>query len=217
MNSKIAVISGASNGIGAAVAEKLVSKKYIVYNLDIRPCKNANIISIITDISDEISIMSALKNIPYIDVVVNNAGIMTRGTIFDSDPSDFESIFSINVKGSWLLLKYSIPKMKQGVVVQISSNHAIKKDSDPGLYTLTKMTVANMQELASKTIPHITFKTAFLGHVDTELGRYDLSEAQIVLKNKESSSKEKVAQVLFDLITQKHTKVTYVHPDFIFS
>lgn len=212
-----AVISGGSNGIGLAVGRKLVEEGYTVYALDTHSCADTNIHWIKTDVTNENSIIHALAEINQIDILVNNAGVMRRGTIFDSSEEDFDAIFNVNVKGSWLLLKNAAKKMKEGIIVQISSNHATFNDPDPGLYTLSKKAVADLIMIAQKSAPRLQYKVAFLGHVDTSLGRYNLSEAEIQKKNIQAQDVEIVADKIQALIFSRWKKLEYMHPEFKYS
>ena len=172
-DNKTILISGASSGIGAALASELAKRGATVYAIDkTRPDKAIDsvdyLLADLTDIDQTRSALSSIKN--TIDVLINNAGIMRRGTILDATEEDFDLLIQNNLKSSWLLLKLVEPLLSEAAtVVQISSGHALKPEADPGLYTLTKMATAALAEILALTRPNLHVKTVYPGPVLTPL------------------------------------------------
>ena len=133
---KIALITGASRGIGFAITKKLADEGYMVaagYRdkmtaiLDLKKQFN-NIIPIKIDVSSEGSIFQALelieKNLGGVDILVNNAGISQIKPFLELTDQDWNEMFSVNLLGAVRCVKFTIPKMiekKWGRIINISS------------------------------------------------------------------------------------------------
>lgn len=204
----IAVISGAERGLGHALTKLL--KNYEVYSLDIKkgkPLKNKKYIK--TNITNEENIKKTIKKIKKIDLLINNAAIMKRGTIYEATTKDFEEAFTINVKGTWLLTKHALPKLnKNAKVIMISSRHQ-NLPLNPGLYGLTKKNVLHLAELLKKE-PHIKqnkiqIKTAILGPFNTELSRTGYTKQEY--KKRNTQTKEEIAKQVHELITTNKKQI----------
>lgn len=122
---KKVLITGASGAIGRAIAEYFVEKGYKVFA---GYCKNKPKIdgaeSIFIDVTDKNSIKDALKYMGGVDVLVNNAGISEQKLFTDIEEEDWDRIFSVNIKGMYMVTKEAISKMiskKSGRIINISS------------------------------------------------------------------------------------------------
>jgi 3-oxoacyl-[acyl-carrier protein] reductase len=180
LNGRTAVITGGSGGIGNALAKALVSKGVRVFSIDRqRPEQPVmGVTYLLADITQPAQVKRALDKVGRVDVLINNAGIMRRGTLFDSSVEDFDALFGINVRGSWLVLKCA-RLAKRAMVVQITSRHATNPAADPGLYSLTKQTTMHLAELVKKTRPGYDVRIVFPGPVDTKLLRYGRSKESV--------------------------------------
>jgi NAD(P)-dependent dehydrogenase (short-subunit alcohol dehydrogenase family) len=137
MQNRTAIITGAGNGIGKAIAERLSKDGFFVLLVDIdKPGVEAATASIgtdkaafyLTDITDEIQVRSLYNSIEKrhgnIDVLVNNAGIIRDNMIWKMSASDFDAVINVNLKGTWLMCREAAKKMKQqhsGRIINISS------------------------------------------------------------------------------------------------
>ncbi|MFH1645833.1 MAG: oxidoreductase [Candidatus Omnitrophota bacterium] len=130
---KVALITGASSGIGKSTAKKLLKADYIVYGVSRRIEKmadikdlGANILSM--DITDDASILNAVNAIineqGRIDVLINNAGFGSYGAVEDVSVSEARYQFEVNLFGLARLTQLILPHMrknKYGKIVNISS------------------------------------------------------------------------------------------------
>ena len=119
------LITGASGAIGRGIAEYFVEKGYKVFA---GYCKNKPEIkgaeSIFIDVTDKNSIKDAFLYMGGVDVLVNNAGISEQKLFTDIEEEDWDRIFSVNIKGMYMVTKEAIPKMisnKSGRIINISS------------------------------------------------------------------------------------------------
>jgi len=204
LKNKLILITGGSSGIGFEMVKLMSEKGAKVIVLDIQDPQSTlqDVMFIKTDITKSLEIQKALKEIDGgIDILINNAGIIRRGDIFASTEDDFDSLVSILVKASWLMIKETKNKFRNHpTILQILSAHAIRPTKDPGLYTIFKQTVWNMMENIKRDFPEYKIKLGFPGPVDTPLARYGLEEKDIAEKVKIMHKPEYVAAKLLELL-----------------
>lgn len=133
MNSKVALVTGASSGIGAATALKLKSLGYTVYaaarRVDrMRDLGKAGINVLALDVTDDVSMQTGIDSIisssGRIDVLVNNAGYGSYGAVEDVSLEEARAQFEVNVFGAVRLIQLALPHMRHnrsGTIVNITS------------------------------------------------------------------------------------------------
>lgn len=210
---KHVLISGASNGIGRALAEELVAAGAVITNFDIdKPDKELDgMTTLKANITDSDDIEDALNELKSpIDVLICNAGVMRRGTLMDSTEDDFELLFDVNVKGSWLLLKSSVPHLNPGAMIAImASRYAQKPRPDPALYGLTKVTIYHLGLLAKETLPDFDFKFILPGPTNTDLARHGVSGLALKQKEKIMGKPEHLAGLIIKLFDSNHSHLIF--------
>jgi len=152
---KKVIITGACNGIGLALAKQFILNGDEVISLDIsEPSEQLeNYTFIKTDITNTQELVSALNQIGNFDLLINNAGVMKRGTLLESTEHDYDFIMDVNVKAAWNLTKLALPNLsKEGQIVFISSRHGTHPKINPGLYSLSKIAVIELAKLFDKSI-----------------------------------------------------------------
>lgn len=208
---KTIIITGGERGLGYELATKYLQEGNIVYSLDLKKTntqKNKKYIK--TNITNEREVIHALKKIPKIDILINNAGIMRRGTTFESTQKEFDELFSVNVKGVWLTTKHALPKLnKNAKVVMISSRHS-NLPPNPGIYGLTKKTLEHIGELLEKEPTaikkKILVKTAILGPFESELSKTGYTKKEYS-KRKNILKTDEVAKKVHKFIESKKKKM----------
>lgn len=137
MRNKIAIVSGASKGIGAAIVTKLADLDFRVFLVDIikpesdllKKLKNPSHHQFITcDITEELQVESlfnsVVKDSGQINVLVNNAGIIRDNLIVNMPVADFKQVIHTNLFGTWLMCRQAAIHMreqKSGSIINISS------------------------------------------------------------------------------------------------
>ncbi|MFE2599469.1 oxidoreductase [Streptomyces sp. NPDC059396] len=133
MTTQVALITGASSGIGAEVARKLKSKGYIVYGAARRADRLAEleadgIRTFEMDVTDDASITAGVKGIidetGRIDVLVNSAGYGLLGSVEETPVGDGRHMFEVNVFGAMRLTQLVVPYMREqrsGRIINVSS------------------------------------------------------------------------------------------------
>jgi len=168
LQDKVAIITGASSGIGAATAELFAQEGAKVVISDIQDEKGRevaagigeNAIFFHHDISQEKDWQEALaacmKKFGRLDVLVNNAGILVSGTVESSTINDFRRANAVMVEGVFLGCKYAIEQMKEtgggsivnvsSVAAQIAQPHFLPYSAAKGaVRTMTKAIAAHCQ------------------------------------------------------------------------
>ena len=136
---RVAVITGGSRGIGAAVAEAFYNNgaKVALIDINIKECQEralaidasgSDAIALQADVTAETQVQKAVDQIRErfgrIDILVNNAGVLHHVPIGEKTLADFEKIIKVNLTGAFIMCKSIIPVMKKigkGKIINISS------------------------------------------------------------------------------------------------
>jgi 3-oxoacyl-[acyl-carrier protein] reductase len=186
--SKVAVVTGASRGIGAAVAERLAADGFAVvvnYAASSAPAetlvraiesKGRRALAAKADVSDAAAVRNmfaaAEKAFGGVDVLVNNAGIMKLAKIADCDDASFDEQIAINLKGSFNGMREAARRLRDGGrIINFSTSVVGTKLETYGVYTATKAAVETMTAILSKELRgrRITVNAVAPGPVSTEL------------------------------------------------
>ena len=163
MDDQVAIITGGSKGLGAAMAAGLASAgaKLVVVSRNqdegetvaesIRSSFGVEVIAVPTDVTDPGDVKdmtnSVLEKFGRIDVLINSAGINIRGSIDDVSYEDFQQVQKTNVDGTWLCCKSVIPHMKQakyGRIVNMASTLGLVGLANRTPYTSSKGAVVQL-------------------------------------------------------------------------
>ena len=156
MEKKTAIVTGAGKGIGKAIALSLSREGYFVIltgrNADTLKQTAAEIsaaggrslvvpadVSRLEDVENLFS--KTLQESPTIDVIINNAGLGYFNPVEEMPEHEYEQMFDINVKGSFLISKKAIPLMKEqqkGHIVMITSDVARRVFAGGSVYCASK-------------------------------------------------------------------------------
>ncbi|NNB43664.1 oxidoreductase [Pseudomonas chlororaphis] len=133
MNCKVALVTGASSGIGEATALKLKALGYTVYAAARRvermhPLAQAGLHVLPLDVTDDASMQACVQDIlarsGRIDVLVNNAGYGSYGAVEDVPSDEARAQFEVNVFGAVRLIQLVLPQMRaqhSGTIINITS------------------------------------------------------------------------------------------------
>ena len=172
MNTKqVAIVTGASRGIGAAIAQRLAQDGYaVVVNYAGNAAEARDVVGAIeaqggealavrADVSDAAAVKamfdSTVERFGRVDVLVNNAGIMPPSlpTLADTDDDTFDRLFAVNVKGTFNTLREAATRLEQGGRVVNFSTSVIGLGL-PGyaVYGATKGAVEVMTNIMAKEL-----------------------------------------------------------------
>lgn len=158
---KVAVITGAASGIGKAIAVAFGAAHADVLLVDINAeatrqaadeikAAGGKADSYACDVTDPGSVnqvFTAINRGPAIDILVNSAGVAHIGNVLNTSVDDFERIFRVNVKGTYLCMQAALAGMAQrerGVVLNIASVAATAGLSNRFAYSMSKGAVLSM-------------------------------------------------------------------------
>ncbi|KAJ3651657.1 hypothetical protein Zmor_017682 [Zophobas morio] len=164
---KVAVVTGASSGIGEAITEFLVDKGLIVAGLARRServeekakqlsGKKGKLHAVKTDITKEEDIVNAFKwiekNLGHVHILINNAGISKENFLRDGDSASWKQTFDVNVMGLCIATREAVKIMSanniKGHIIHINSVAGHKVVDYPGInvYTASKHAVTTLAE-----------------------------------------------------------------------
>jgi 3-oxoacyl-[acyl-carrier protein] reductase len=168
-NQRVALVTGASRGIGAAVAERLAQdgfKVIVNYAGDaaaaetlVRSIEQAGgtALAAQADVSDPASVRKLFEAAETafggIDVLVNNAGIMGLASIADTDDAGFDRLIAVNLKGSFNTLREAAKRLRDGGrIINFSSSVVGLLQPTYGIYAATKAAVEAMTSVLAKEL-----------------------------------------------------------------
>ena len=158
MTQKVALVTGASSGIGEATALRLQAAGYLVYGAARRldrmtSLSDKGVRVLAMDITDEASMTAGVKQIladnNRIDVLVNNAGFGSYGALEDVPMDDARYQFEVNLFGMARLIQLVLPAMREqrsGRIINVSSIGGKIYEPMGGWYHATKFAVEGLSD-----------------------------------------------------------------------
>ncbi len=233
LKGKVALVTGASRGIGKAVAIKLAQAGATVIINYMGNAMRAeevveeinsfggNSLKIQADVSNSEQVEKMIKNIlerfPRIDILVNNAGITKDQLILRMKEEDFDNVISVNLKGVFLVSKAvsrQMFKQKSGKIVNITSIVGIIGNQGQANYVASKAGVIGLTKTMAKEFAarNINVNAIAPGFIETDMTQ-DLSDDLRDLMLKEIplgyfGKPEDVANLVEFLVSEKAKYIT---------
>lgn len=187
LHGKTALITGASSGMGKAIAEALGAHgaRVVVSSNDAEACKEVvqdfvgrgiQAISIPCDVSIPAEIdhlvKTALSLVGKVDILVSCVGIAPTGSFLDNHAADFERSMQVNLQSAIYLTQLLLPQMvaqNEGVILYLASIAAVRGNKNIGLYGISKAGLLQLtRNLAVEFGPHnIRVNAISPGMIDT--------------------------------------------------
>jgi 3-oxoacyl-[acyl-carrier protein] reductase len=219
MHNRTAIVTGASKGIGKAIALRLAYLKYnmvivgrsehLLNNLKSEiESMGSKCLSIAEDLSivetPEKIVNVALAHFGQIDVLVNNAGLAHSGAISETDLDTWNRLFTVNARAPFFLCKAAIPVLKRSsnpVIINISSVVGFKGYANQAAYASSKHALAGFTKVLAKEVQSAGIKVHLIspGGVNTEMVqemRPDIDTEQLI-------QPEEIAEIVEFLVTRK--------------
>lgn len=140
-----AVVTGGASGIGAAIADLLSSRGARVAVLDLAVTPVSRHMAVGCDIGEPASVEHAISRVVdtfgRLDIVINNAGVGTVGTVADNPDDQWSQVFSINVTGIARISRAALPHLRvspAAAIVNMSSIAATAGLPQRALYSASK-------------------------------------------------------------------------------
>ena len=187
-NGKVALVTGASRGIGAAVARRLAKDGFTVvinYSGNGAPAEElaekieqagGKALTAKADVGDAEAVRrmfdAAETAFGGVDVLVNNAGIMMLSSLAEADDVNFDRQISVNLKGTFNTLREAAKRLRdRGRVINFSTSVVGLKLETYGVYAATKAAVETLTAIMAKEMRgrNITVNAIAPGPVATDL------------------------------------------------
>jgi 3-oxoacyl-[acyl-carrier protein] reductase len=166
---RVAIITGASRGIGAAVAERLAADGFAVvvnYSDDPAPAEElarrieksgGRALAARADVTSPDAVRgmfaAAEKAFGGVDVVVNNAGIMLLSNVAETDDATFQRQVDVNLKGTFNVLREAATRVRKGGrIINLSSSVVRFLMPTYGMYAATKAAVEALTSILAKEL-----------------------------------------------------------------
>jgi 3-oxoacyl-[acyl-carrier protein] reductase len=232
LNNKIALVTGASKGIGKAISEVFalngarliltgrdtVLLKYVADNLNPHP--DGHLVFYM-----DVKNLESVKNVfctlaaekVFIDILVNNAGIMKDATLQMVKPDLVDDIFQTNVYGTIYSCQFAIKSLirnRGGSIINLSSIVATNGNLGQSIYSSSKSAIIGFTKSLSKELAPLNIRVNAIspGYIDTDLTKYiepkidNKTIASIGMKRK--GMPEEVAKVAMFLASDLSSYVT---------
>ena len=164
LHDKVVLITGASRGVGEAMAYGFAAEGAIVAAVarTLAPgtgegagsleetverirASGGRAVAIACDVTDEADVKAMVGRVEseagVVDVLINNAGLSIRGSIVDMSVEEFDRVMAVNMRGPFLTCRYIVPSMierRQGNIINVSSRQANWTDKNHIAYGASK-------------------------------------------------------------------------------
>lgn len=218
LNGKTAVVTGASRGIGKAIALRLAREGADVAIIYCGSEEKANLVkqdiidfgvrceSYKCDVSDydesETVVKQIIDEFGGIDILVNNAGITRDKLVLQMTEEDFDSVLDVNLKGAFNMIKHcyrNFMKKKYGKIINLSSVSGIIGNPGQGNYSSSKAGVIGLTKTVAKELAgrNVCCNAIAPGFIETDMTEA-FKENEAVINNipmKKMGSPEDVANL----------------------
>ena len=233
LTDKIALVTGASRGIGRAVAKKLAEHGAYVYvnYLGSEAAAQETVAEIIQNggraetlqcnVADFAAcgemIASVIKKSGRLDILVNNAGITKDGLLMKMSEEDYDQVMDINLKGTFHTIRHAsryLLKQRSGKIINMTSVSGILGNAGQSNYSASKAGVIGLTKSAARELASrgICVNAVAPGYVTTDMTSVlsDQVKAQMLsqIPLGRAASPEEIAKVVLFLASEQSAYMT---------
>jgi len=155
---KVAIVTGSGQGIGKAIAQRLLEEgmRVVLAELDEQAGEETReeletlgqVEFIRTDVASEPMVTAAvnrtIERFGRLDLLVNNAGIMIRKSVTELSLNEWDRVLAVNLTGPFLFARQAAPYLKEsgGAIVNIASTRALMSEANTEAYSASKGGIA---------------------------------------------------------------------------
>ena len=215
LTGKVALITGASSGMGKAIAEAMGihGAKVVISSNDTEGCQKVvqvfenqgiTCIAVPCDMSKVEDIdklfQMAISTFGQIDILVNGVGMAIPNGFLDINSTDFEKTMALNLQSAIYLTKLAIPQMverKDGVIIYLASIAGVRGNKNIGLYGISKAGLIQLaRNLAVEFGPHnIRINSISPGMINTPFSENLMNNAEFMSKRLALTPLRRVGEV----------------------
>lgn len=174
-----ALVTGAGQGIGRAIAHRLAADGFSVIVADLdeasaaRTAREVDGVAVRCDVREQASVLAMAEPVDDLDVLVNNAGVYLFERLADVTPESFRRVMEVNVLGTVLCIQACTAALSAGgggAIVNIASMSGVVPVPGTGMYSPSKAAVGSLTALAALELaPHgIRVNAVAPGRISTE-------------------------------------------------
>jgi clavulanate-9-aldehyde reductase len=230
LHGKVALVTGASSGIGEATAEELAAAGANVVIAARRTDRLAaleerltgrgtKVLNLALDVTDEdacrAAVQQTVEQFGGLDILVNNAGLMLLGKIEGADTTDWARMVHTNLLGLMYMTHAALPHLlaSRGSIIQMSSVAGRAARAGSGAYNATKFGVGAFSESLRQEVTDRGVRVVLIepGMVETELREHITDEAaKATVQNRASQMRQLQAADIAKAVLYAVTQPDYV-------
>jgi len=231
MDKQVALVTGASRGIGKAIAYLFAQEGMNVVicsrnenqirktAVEIQKDTGNLVVPVKTDVRNHVDVdklvQSALNEFGRIDILVNNAGVAIIKSLVETTDHEYDTIMDTNLSGVFFCCKSVLPhmiKQKSGYIINISSGAGKTGFANLSVYCASKFGVIGMTESLAEEVSDYGIKVFSVcpGAVATQMQKEFMSNEEFEKRKNQMIQPEEVAQKVLQLIKGKFRTGTSV-------
>lgn len=177
---RVALVTGAARGQGAAIVNRLQKDGFHVAACDLLSidADDDNVIAIPLDVTDQdqwaAAVTTTIERFGALTTLVNNAGVLHRASLADETPAGFESSWRVNCLGPFLGIRAALPHLREAdgaAIVNTCSTGAIRPFPNHAAYGASKWALRGLTQVAAAELAAsgIRVNAVFPGPIETPM------------------------------------------------